>query len=279
MTETTQTTAAMLAEAVKPTRIVGEIEGSHHLALPPGWTHKNIDESALFSQPRRKNATVFPAELDSFVDYVNRHKSGLNTTIWCQADFQEGDVTFTALINDHAGDLQGQQWRDHKAVFDPRKSAEWNIWDERDKEHFSQIDFALFIEDRLQDIAPVEGLPTGTQMLDMATKFEAHQDSRFKQAIRLQSGGVQLEFVQDDDAGTVERMKIFERFAIGIPVFWNGPAYRIEARLRYRANSGRVVFWYELIRPDKVLEAAAQELIATIKDKTAVPFFFGNPGV
>ena len=72
-------------------------------------------------------------------------------------------------------------------------------------------------------------------------------------------------------------MSVFERFAIGVPVFWNGDAYQIDARLRYRVRDGKLAFWFELIRADKVLEAAATTVISTIKEKTGNPFFFGNP--
>ena len=145
------------------------------------------------------------------------------------------------------------------------------------KAPFDQAGFASFIEENLKDIASVDGSPTGAQMLEMALTFEANQDMRFKSAIRLQNGGVQMSFVQDDDAQTLQKMQVFDRFSIGFPVFWNGDAYRVDARLRYRVRDGKLTFWFELIRQDKVLEAATQTLIATIREKTGNPFFFGNP--
>lgn len=114
-------------------------------------------------------------------------------------------------------------------------------------------------------------------MLEMALSFEANQDMRFKSAIRLQNGGVQMSFVQDDDDQTLQKMQLFERFAIGIPVFWNGDAYRIEARLRYRVRDGKLTFWYDLLRQDKVLEAATKTVIEQIRTNTGNPFFFGEP--
>ena len=95
----------------------------------------------------------------------------------------------------------------------------------------------------------------------------------------LQNGGVQMSFVQDDDAQTLQKMQVFDRFSVGMPVFWNGEAYRIDARLRYRVRDGKLTFWFELIRPDKVLEAATTTLIQIIREKTGNPFFFGEPFV
>lgn len=114
-------------------------------------------------------------------------------------------------------------------------------------------------------------------MLRMAIDFEAKQDMRFKSALRLQSGGVDLAFVQQEDNGTLEKMKLFDRFAIGIPVFWGDAAYRVEARLRYRVREGKLSFWFELIRSDKVLEAAANAIVDKITDAVQMPIFLGQP--
>ena len=78
----------------------------------------------------------------------------------------------------------------------------------------TQSEFATFIEDNLPDIAGGDGFPSGTDMQCMAIDFEAKRDMRFKSAIRLQSGGVDLAFVQQEDNGTIEKMKLFDRFAI-----------------------------------------------------------------
>lgn len=49
-----------------------------------------------------------------------------------------------------------------------------------------------------------------------------------------------------------------------------------ELRDAYK-RAGKLTFWFELIRQDKVLEAATQTLIAQIREKTGNPFFFGEP--
>jgi len=247
------------------------------LALPPGWTIDERNDEKHELAPYRKIARVRLHDAESFIGYIKRHGSLTDSTIWCLADYKAGKVGFSAILNDHGEDPGEADWRDHRAVFAPEFSEEWNRWTGKNKAQFTQAEFATFVEDNLKDFASVEGCPTGAQMLEMALSFEANQDMRFKSAIRLQSGGVQMSFAQDDDAQTLAKMQMFDRFSIGFPVFWNGDAYRIDARLRYRVRDGKLSFWFELIRQDKVLEAATQSLIATIREKTGNPFFFGEP--
>jgi len=272
--------ASMLAKHIKsPIEIGSEPNGNiKRIALPPGWSlDQRDDDEKLLAVPRRKKARVTLRDADSFIDYVKRHGSMTDSTIWCAADYKAGKVDFLSILNDHGEEETQADWRDHKATFSPEFSEEWARWVSKQKQPFNQADFAAFIEDNLKDIASVEGSATGAQMLEMALTFEANQDMRFKSAIRLQNGGVQMSFTQDDDAQTLQKMQVFDRFSIGLPVFWNGDAYRIDARLRYRVREGKLTFWFELIRHDKVLEAATQTLIHTIREKTGNPFFFGNP--
>ena len=103
------------------------------------------------------------------------------------------------------------------------------------------------------------------------------QDARVKSHLRLQNGGVKFEFVGDDDAATVSRMEMFGKFAVGLPVFWGGERYRVDARLRYSTREGEVKLWFEFVRPDKVHEAAARELVTALQQKLGdeVPVFMG----
>lgn len=265
-----------LASSIEPVEI-GSNEHIKRIALPPGWGLEQRDDESLLPVPQRKTGSIRLDEQDSFVAYINRHKIVDLTTIYCIADYRQSKVEFRCLVNDHGGPPDGQQWRDHTAGYTPVFSEEWRRWIGGNKAQYSQAEFAAFLEENLQDIASVEGMPTGSQLLEMAVSFEANQDKRFKSSIRLQSGGVQLNFVEDDDAQTLQQMKLFEKIAIGIPVFWNGAAYRLDARLRYRVTQGTLKFWYELIRQDKVIEDATKTMIEKIKTETGVAFYFGAP--
>ena len=266
--------ATIARETRKPFEISGDKE---YIALPAGWSLEDCEKT--LPTPRRKKASVSLADADSFIAYLKRHGSLSSATIWCEADYQKGLVAFMGIINDHSEMEDGQEWRDHTAKLTPTKSVEWQRWNQLDRKSMNQLEFASFIEDNLGDIASADGYPTGTAMLQMATCMEIAQDSTIKSAIRLQSGGVRMEYVEDSNAETVKSMEVFSKFALGLPVFWGGVVYQVEARLKYRLSAGKLSFWYELNRPDKVLEDAAKTLTATIQDATGFPLFHGNPFV
>lgn len=244
--------------------------------LPQGQKVEQIDLEKLLPSPRRKTGTASLTDADSFIAYVAKHaKEG--TTVWAKFNPQSFDLSFTAVIDEFGANAPA--WRDHRATFKPTLAHEWNTWKNKDGHKFDQVAFGEFLETNSTDIVSQDGYPTDLQMLEMATNFVATQDSIFKSATRLQSGGVNMSYVADANAETVEAMKIFEKFALGIPVFQGGGAWGLFARLKYRLGQGKVTFHYELIRPDRVHELAAKKLIDTIRDGLAasnVPLLLGT---
>lgn len=278
MTTTQNNLAETLArELKKPFELASQEDASvRRIALPPGWSIQEIDDEELQPAPRRKVAAVRLEDTGSMIRYLQLHRSG-GTTLWVSSDYPLGKLEISAILNDHGGSEYGQDWRDHRAYYGPAFSEEWKQWKSNEKRPMGQAEFASFLEDNLADIVGGDQLPSGADMLKMAIDFEAKQDLRFKSAIRLQSGGVDLAFVDQEDSGTLEKMKLFDRFAIGIAVFWGDAAYRIEARLRYRVKEGKLSFWYQLIRADKVIEAAALAIVEKISTETHLAPFFGEP--
>jgi uncharacterized protein YfdQ (DUF2303 family) len=239
-------------------------DGIHLFAVPKGYQVEKIDTEKLNAGPRRFAGLARTDDLESFVAYTARHCTEA-TVLWIDLDPLTSKLQLRAVIDDHANHMPG--WRGHAVTYAPRPSVEWTKWLGANGKVFGQAEFAAWMEDQLADIATVDGLPSGADMLTMLLDFEAKQDMRVKSSVRLQSGGVQLEYVDTDDAATISRMKVFDRFAIGIPAFWGGQRYRIDARLRYRTGEGKVKFWYELIRPDRVLDAAAHDVITKLHDQ------------
>lgn len=250
-----------------------DVCGVPHVAVPSGYALQECQQ--LLPRPPRARGVVQLHDTASFTAYVASFKTA-STRIYCNADYKRGSATLTAIFNEHAS-VGNADWRDFRAVYSLRHSEEWQRWIGMDCKPQTQAAFATFLEENLRDIADDSNFPTGAEMLRMALDLEANQDSRFKSSVRLQSGGVDLTFVEKEDAETLNRMSLFERFAIGIPPFFNGPAYRVEARLRYRVRDMQLAFWYDLIRPDLTVADAVKNELASIAASTGIGPLYGEP--
>jgi uncharacterized protein YfdQ (DUF2303 family) len=250
----------------------------YQFGIPKGTEVKQIevDLEKHLDNPRTTNALATLAEADSFVAYVKRHAEPTTSVVWCNFNPQTFALSFTAVLDEHAKGTPG--WRRHQATYTPATSLEWNVWTSKSGEQKAQeqAEFAEFLERRDGDIATREGYPTSAEMMQMATNFTATSEKRVRSIVRLQSGGVALEYIDKEDEATAERMTFFAKFCIGIPVFWAGPAYLIDCRLKHRVSQGKAKFHFELIRPDRIHEAAAKDLIERVRTGIGeVPMLMG----
>ena len=286
---TTKNLAETLAEVLPKATMVGSISpptgvqglSIAHYAVPKGVEVKEIkvDLENLLAAPRATRAHAKLAGPADFLAYVARHALP-NTVVWCDFNPQSFKLKFTAVIDEHA--LSAPAWRRHTAELDPMMSSEWKVWkDTWDRKSMPQTPFAEFLQENAEAITSTAdsakaGFPTALQMLAMATNFVHNEERSLKSSVRLNSGGVRLTYIADADKGTTDEMAMFERFQIGIPVFHGAGAWAIDARLKYRNNSGKLSFHYELVRADRVHQAAAEALIESVRSGLgAVPLIFG----
>lgn len=271
--------------APKPVTVASGVNRGNLIAVPKDYVLKNDAElEQLQDFPTRKKGALTFVTIESFAAYVNLHKTP-ETRLYAKVDQTSSEpLKVTAVFNEHkphATEGSTAGWRDFRAVFLPASSFEWKVWTSKDRQPFSQFDFAVYLEDNIKDIHKPDPdvnqpgqWPTGTQMLEMAKDLEINAEKSFKSSVRMQSGGVELAFVDKDDSATAERMSAFNQFAIGIPVFWKDSGYSITARLRYRQKSNALVLWYELVRPDLTIDDAVSHLLDKVKEKTSIDPMF-----
>lgn len=244
--------------------------------IPEGYKLESLEHT--LRAPIRKRAKVVATDADSFIYYTKKHGSLDNCTIYAEIVPDISRCYLEAIIDDHGADVDAQQWREHRCTFEPALSMEWKRWTSKNYQPFTQADFATWLEDNLPDVAAVDGMPSGADILQMALGLELNADKRLRSKINLQTGGLHFEFVDDEDKDTRTKMQFFERFTLGLPVFEGSTnAYPLEARLKYREKDGKVTFWYELIRPDRVFKTAVADELGRIKEATGFPVVSGKP--
>ena len=246
------------------------------VVLPAGCEVEDIEKFLPF--PTRKRATVTVSQTGSFIEYAKKHGSLDECVIYAEIDAEQSKCVLLAVMNDNGA--EAPKWRDHRCTFEPALSVEWKRWlsNNGPTKAMPQTNFATWLEDNQGDVRSVNGSPSGADVLAMALAFEANADKRVKSHINLQNGGVRFEYVEDETKDTKTAMEVFRRFTLALPVFdGSTDAYPVEARLKYRDNSGKVSFWYELIRPDRAFKTAVQSALDQIKAETGFMLLQGTP--
>lgn len=277
MSEDSKAVETLMAVGAASVQFRLPAEDGKPYALVPS-NYQVLDLENVLPVPIRKRGAIVTSDSPSFIAYLLKHLDVSASVVYAEIDSEISKCNLLAVINDHSSD--SPEWRDHTCAFSPKQAVEWKRWIGKDKVKMSQSDFATWLEDNLPDIASVPNMPNGAEILAMALAFEANSDKRLRSKVNLQSGGFTFEFVDKENDATRSTMQVFERFTIGIPVFdGSASAYPLEARLKYRENSGSVSFWYELIRPDRVFKTAVADEVEAIKEQTGLLVISGIPGL
>lgn len=243
-------------------------EGDSAVMLPPGHSLEYLKRP---EKPFRKKGTVKMMDAESFIDYWGQEKSGFSRIYGSLVPAQ-----FLAVFNDHAVE---PDWKDYRALYVLKHSKEWETWMKSNKTDFNGNEaFAVWLEDNAVDITE----PDPAKMMDVALNLRVKQSQGFSNAVRLQDGNIQFAYsnvVEGSAANEAGSIVIPEIFKLSIPVFegLQAPKYTLEARFRYRLNSGSLTIRYELVRSHKVVEQAFKDLVTKINDETKTSVLFGTP--
>lgn len=240
------------------------------VVVPDGFRVEVLDE-LMPKTPRSYSTSMLLGDVESFIRATNEWRAAPRQLAAGSIErtrrlyYRIDTPQFFTVFNDHDGGAP--DWRDYEAVYKCPLSREWRAWTEASGKGKSQVEFARFIEDNLPDIVR----PTAADMLELSRTLEAKQAVNFRSATRLQNGANELVYEQTIDATASKgQLQIPDTFDIGIPVFHNGPVYKVEARFRYRIADGVLRLWFELVRPHKILEHAVTEVRDRIQKETGL---------
>ena len=225
--------------------------------------------------PPRRVGTVKLADAESFLEYWKR-QSGSDSYIYGSMQ----PAQFLAVFNEHTTKaVNGEgNWRDHRALYTLQHSDEWMVWTKRSGQPFDGNEtFAYWLEENLFDISK----PDPAKFMDVALNIRVKRGEVFGNKVNLTDGNLVLEYANqvDAQAGAGGKLAIPEKFEISLPVFkgLESPKYTVEARFRYRLNSGQLSLRYDLVRPAKVVEKAFKDLLETIQKVSKTTVLFGSP--
>jgi uncharacterized protein YfdQ (DUF2303 family) len=265
--------------------------GSSVTALPP-----SIFDPYL-AAPRHRQGVATMLSLDSLIEQTKRF-SDQDSVVFANDDRASPSLTTVFDYHPKGGPDTKPRHGRHRATFTFPLSDEWKAWTEKNGEVMSMADFAAFVENRLPDVLYLipgeDSLPedlqrlvetlggadtiaTPNKLMELARGLQVNENAVAQETVNLASGEGIIRFQAQHTDETGAPLRVPALFLIAIPVFRNGPFYRIAARLRYRKQSGRIVFWYELWRTDRTFDHAFSEAVERVHIETELPVLIGKP--
>lgn len=241
---------------------------------------------------RRKGvATLF--DLDSFIEQSKRFLANGSIVF---ANNDRSNPSLTTVFDYHpAGYDSAPRFGGHRAHFAFPLSDEWQAWKALDNKTMEMKDFAAFLEDHIIDVLDTSEvnltedqqryvdrlggrakIATPAKLMEIATGLRVLENVTTSNAVNLDTGEMQVEF-KNEHQQTEGQMLVPSLFAIGIPVFVNGHAYQVLVRLRYRAAGGKVMFFFNLWRTDRVFDHAFDEAVSQVQEQTGLEVRLGKP--
>lgn len=284
--------------------IVDPITAVKGLAVKTLGHVKQLDPSYFEGYRARPAAIVGSASLtsiESLIEHVNRNKDDGSALFACD---NRSSPSITAVYDYHDAQKEDvlapfkrARFCQHRAFYGFPLSDEWNAWTSKNGHKMSMTDFAAFLEDRIidvVDVAPdadlggdlgryVSAITGGTgkiaspsQLVNLSRNLVINESSQLGEAINLATGEAQINFVSTHTDGKGGPVNVPGLFLIAIPIFNNGPAYQLAARLRYRKAAGQLSFYYEMWRHDRAFDHAFTEACTRVRDETELPLFLGK---
>lgn len=219
-----------------------------------GVSLQTVSLETGLAAPIRKRGTVKVFDAVSFNAIIGANDDAGNVTIYVNRDADAPAIV--AVLND-MGET-GTGWGDFRAEIVFRFTPQWKKWTAIDGKMLSQAEFAEFIEDNLGDVMT----PPGADMLEIAQYLSATRSVDFKSAIRLSSGQIQLQNVENLDAKVGSgQTAIPEVITLGIAPVFGLPPFKVDARFRYRITDGKLKLGIKLQRIEDIMEAVVNDMV------------------
>lgn len=240
------------------------------------------------TRPERKRGTATAGTLESFIALTNRHKTD-HSVVFAQMDWRK--PAFTAVIDYHEKASGGAADNlAHRIRYEFPLSEEWNAWAGMNGQKMGQEDFATFLEDRIADLSSPTAEEKAWLERDFATKcatpaelialsrgLSVHVNSAVKNTVALQSGEGQIVWEETHTDSVGNAIKVPGMFLLSIAPFFLGETVRVPVRLRYRVSGGKLVWFYQIYRPDLAITQQVRDDLSTVARATELPTYEGTP--
>lgn len=225
------------------------------VAWIPGGSRERgnlISMERFVAAPYRARGDVKVYDIESF-NRLMADNAGPNVAVYFDRDYRNPDLV--AVLNGTGKD--GPGWGDHRIAYAFRATPQWQKWTAINGKMMNQTEFAEFIEENQADVDK----PSGAEMLEIATFFQARRNTEFKQAQRLSSGQMQFINVENIEAKVgAGQIEVPEIITLALAPLYGCPLYAVPARLRYRLNDGKLTLGIKLERIEDLMGRVLEDI-------------------
>jgi uncharacterized protein YfdQ (DUF2303 family) len=228
---------------------------------------------ARLSSPRRFRGTAISADVDSFIEYVDDHRTS-QLEMW----LDPAACKAVAVFNGHGG------WGDNRAEFTATLTPEWAAWRAACNKPHTQEAFGELLEQRFEEIAsPKEGTDqvSALVMMQVARDLQINSVGTFKRKIDRATGTGSLIWESEHGPGSTV---IPKAFSVMLRPWEGATPFRVEVRVRFELKEkDGPRFTLVMHREQEVLREAfkglAGEMDARLNEGEllAVPIYIGKP--
>ena len=257
--------SAVLARLQSVPQTIGA--GIPYVVVPDGYKVHPLEN--LMTAPVRTRARAKFVNVESFLAYVGARKDDRSIVT---AD--EKGASVTAIIDYHHE--RAAAFGEHVATLNLTPTDEWVAWQGSNAKRMTQHQFAEFIENNLPDIAS----PTGAEVLEVAKSLAIDKKVAFLSSTRLQDGNREFIYQESQEASAAKgTLRVPETFTLGLAPYLGAAKYSLVARLRFRIEESKLVLWYDLLRPHKVVEDAFNNVVAQLETGLKVSVLRGSVAI
>lgn len=224
------------------------------------------------AQPKRKTGTTTVRDVPSFATYWAKHNQDGESEVYATRE----TLKLTAVLDAHGSDVEDTGWRQHRLVLQLQHTTAFTAWRDNSGRDMTQEEFANFLEDNRADIVH----PPAADMLEVAQSIQMTTKVDFAAGHRLIDGQRVLNYTEatDSKAGQRGELAIPAEITLGLFVF-KGASHAdvFTARFRHRIQNGQLRLSYRLDRPDDVVDAAFEGVVAEVSEQCGATVMRGTP--
>jgi uncharacterized protein YfdQ (DUF2303 family) len=260
----------MIQELINALRVPNNKGG---VSIPPG--HKIVPDE-LFTLPDHPRGQVQAESIDALLDYIGMHLRDQTVVL---ASLRLMNIAAIFDWHANADDMNG--WGEHSCTFPLQFTREWQDWTRISGQPLTQLKFAEFIEEHLEDIVD----PKAADVLTVATSLSGMRKVSFTNAVRLQNGDTSLCWEETTDAKAAGDVRVPSGLKLRIPVFKGAEestTFEVSGLFRYRIHEGKLSFEVKLLHCDNIAELAFDEVVKSLttrlraKNKSLPPVIRGS---